>query len=167
MAIRFDQLPSERPAGFALPDKGQYKAKIEKAEMKQPQDAKKPMYLNLTLALTDADGNAKGKVFDIISESESDYVRYKLKRFIMALGVPLTGSIELKDLSKIAQGKDMLVDITIDEKQDPARAVVDIFSNEIFYPLDAPTASTTIDASDAADAEDTPFGVDHPTETTY
>ena len=169
MAIRFDQLPADKP-GFSLPEKGQYTALIEKAEMKTPKnDPTKPPYLNLTLSLTDAEGKNKGKIFDIISESDNDYVRYKLKRFIEAMRIPITGSIELKDICKVVQGKTMLVDTTIDDKQDPPRAVVDIFNAEIFYPLDQAPVTAPINAPDAlaSDDEDTPFTVDAPPTTQY
>lgn len=164
MTIRFDQLPADKP-GFSI-EKGQYKAFIEKAEMRQSKtDATKPPYLNLTLALTNEAGQSKGKIYDIISESDNDFVRYKIKRFLEALNIPLTGSIELKDVCKIANGKSLFVDIMMDEKQTPPRAVVDIFTNEIFYPLGQENVSAPINAPDAADADDpddNPFTAETP-----
>ena len=44
MAINFDALPQSNPSGSNIP-KGQYKAVIEKAEMKQGKDLNKPPYL--------------------------------------------------------------------------------------------------------------------------
>ena len=159
MAIRFDQLPQEKPGG-AVPEKGKYRIKIEKAAMQAPKTAAAPgqpaksNYLALTLALlAKEDGTpATGKIFDNITESDSDYVRYKVKRFIEALKIPVTTSIELKDIAKIVQGKELYADITVDEKATPPRGVVDIFSAEIFYPLDEAAADAPINAPDAADA---------------
>jgi hypothetical protein len=101
MAINFAGLPDERPS--VLPEVGKYRVLIEKAEMKTPKvepgQPKKPDYLSMTLALrVKPDGTpATGKVYDNLSESDSDYVRYKIKRFIIAMGIPVTKSIELKD----------------------------------------------------------------------
>lgn len=161
MAINFNTLPSDKPN--ALPEKGSYIATIEKAEMKNPKDTSKPPYLNLTFALKTPDGKSAGKIFDIISESEHELVRYKLSRFITALEIPITGMFELKDLCKIIQGKTIIIDITKEEKegQNP-RAVVDIFTNQIYYSMkDASeifadwTEDRPINASDAADAVST------------
>ena len=158
MAIRFDQLPQEKPGG-AVPERGRYRIKIEKAGMQANKtDATKPQYLAMTLALlAKEDGTpATGKIFDNLTESDSDFVRYKLKRFIEALKIPVTTSIELKDIAKIVQGKELYADITVDEKATPPRGVVDIFSDEIFYPLDDTAADAPINAPDAADATEAP-----------
>jgi hypothetical protein len=165
--INFNALPNERPN--ALPEIGAYYALIEKAEMKSSKTPGKSDYLNLTLALTSKDGKACGKVFDMLTESDSDIVRYKIQRFFTALGLPITDTFELKDLVKIVPGKKFICDITIDDpkKKDPtstypAKAVVDVFSGMIYYSLadanaifgvENPTGEDKIDAPDAADAE--------------
>lgn len=163
MAINFDQLP-DKPAP-SLIDKGKYLARIEKAEMKTPKanTTNKPDYLNLTLALKDETGNSKGKIFDIITESDSDYVRFKLKQLLQALNIKLK-SFELKDLPKLIQGKDLWVDVTIDDKQDPPRNTVDIFTGQVYYPLNSSSFDNLIDASDAEDALSQP---EEPVETEY
>jgi hypothetical protein len=164
MTINFNSLPNDRPN--ALPIPGQYFAIIEKAEMKTPADTSKPDYLNLTLALQDKNGKSCGKIFDILSESDADIIRYKIGRFITALELPITDAFELKDLTKIVTGKKMIVDVTIDDpkKKNPdspyqAKAVVDVFSGMVYYPLaeastifgiQAPTGA--INAPDAQDA---------------
>lgn len=132
--INFDTLPDNKP--FALPEEGTYIGLIEKAEMKQPKDTSKPMYLNLQIALTNAQGKSCGKVFDIITESEQSLARYKLGRFIKALELNLTGEMELKDLTKIVVNKKMLVDITIKaDAKNINRATVDALKDEIYYPM--------------------------------
>lgn len=150
MAIQFNSLPGNKP-GFAVPPKGHYIAVIDKAEMKQPKDPSKDLYLSLTLNLSDETGKSFGKIFDMITTSDSDYSRYKLKRFIEALELPIKGSFELKDLTKMVQGKKLRVDVAIDDRGDQPKAVVDIFTDEIFYPLEDKTP--VINAADALDEE--------------
>jgi hypothetical protein len=161
--INFNALPTDKPN--ALPAAGPYFATIEKAEMKTPNNPNKPDYLNLTLAIQNKEGKSAGKIFDILSESDNDVIRYKLLRFITALNLPITGAFELKDLTKIVTGKKMIVDVTIDDpkKKDPnspysAKAVVDVFSGMVYYPLTEASAifgiqpTGEINAPDADDA---------------
>lgn len=166
--INFDALPNTKPN--VLPEPGCYYAIIEKAEMKENKDPAKLPYLHLVFAIQDKNGKSCGKVFDIISESDHDLVRYKIQRFITALELPITGNFELKDLPKIIVGKKLLVDISNDDpkKKDPnspypIKAVVDMFSGQIFYPLSeaaiifkdedgAPSTEAVFNAPDADDA---------------
>lgn len=134
MAINFDSLPQENP--FGLPKPGVYLAKIVEAQMKQGKDATKPMYLNLKYELINADGTKAGTLYDIISESDSSVVMYKIGRFVRACGIPLQGSMELKDLAKIVNGKTIVVDVAIDDKGDRPRAQVDLFTREAYYMKD-------------------------------
>lgn len=133
MAINFAALPTSNP--FSLPKVGVYKAKIEEAEMRTPKsDATKPQYLNVKLVLFNHDGSKAGTVYDIFSESDASVVQFKLSRFIQACGLPLTGSMELKDIGKIVVGRTVVVDVTHDKKSEQPRAVVDVFSRECYYP---------------------------------
>lgn len=114
---------------------GTYVATIEKAEMKQGKDSSKPPYLNLTYAMADKDGKGCGKHFDIISEpteNSHNIVKYKLRRFVEALELPLV-QFELKDLCKIVVGKKFIVDITMD-KNEPPRPQVNVFGS-CYYPM--------------------------------
>lgn len=131
MAINFDALPQDNP--FALPDPGVYKATVVDAEMKQGKDLSKPEYLNLKFSLTDKNGKNCGNLYDIIAESDSSVVQYKTARFIRACGLPLTGSMELKDLAKIVKGREIALDVAHDNKGDRPRAQVDLFSREAYY----------------------------------
>jgi len=155
MSVNFDSLPSDNPNG-TIP-KGRYHATIKSAEMKQGKPDKdgnlKAPYLNACLMLKTIDKNqGKGNMYDIISESEQPIAQYKLRRLVEALELPITGKFELKDLCKIIVGKEMLVDITIDNpKEDsvyPAKNVVDVFSGAIYY------STTDTPAINAEDAED-------------
>ena len=160
MAIKFDALPSEKPYSVIQPDF--YYAVIDSAEMKQGKDTTKPPYLNLKYKLKNKDGKNVGVLFDIIAESEHNLMQYKLKRFLTALGISFSGEFELKDLQKVCVGKEFIVNTTIDKQEGRQdRAVVDLFSNEIYYNISAANevfgegATGVINASDAEDSEDT------------
>lgn len=161
MAIKFDALPSEKPYNVIQP--GHYYAVVDTAEMKQGKDTTKPPYLNLKLKLKDKDGKNAGILFDSIFESEHNLMQYKLKRFLTAIGITFESEFELKDIQKVCTGKEFIVNTTIDKqegKQD--RAVVDLFSNEIYYNISAANeifgegATGVINASDAEDSGATP-----------
>lgn len=133
--INFDKLPTESPN--TLPEPNVYLAEVVFTEMKQPQDESKPMYLNMRYQLTDGKGKNAGSVYDMMFDSEANLLQYKLGRFIQACGIPLQGQMELKDLAKLVMGKKFAVDIKIDEDTTgkyPDKAVVDVFSREVFYP---------------------------------
>ena len=175
MAINFNSLPTNKPNN--LPETGTYYATIDSAEMKQGKDPTKPPYLNMSLSLKDRFGKAAGKVYDMLAESDKELIQYKIARFITALGLERLGTFELADLVKIIKNKQLIVDIKQEEAKDgyPAKAVVDVFSGSVYYPMSeaaeifgdtpAPVAATpkatdisvidddtlTIDASDAAD----------------
>jgi hypothetical protein len=132
MSINYNLLPE--PGGI-IP-KGTYFAKIEKAEMKTPKvkadGTQNPDYLNLMLKIKDAVGRDRGVVWDIIAESSNVYAKYKLKRFIIALGIAITPDLKLKDLVKVAPKVKMVVDITQDNSE-PPRNQVDIFTGHVYY----------------------------------
>ena len=137
--INMNSLPTEKPAiGNVIP-KGQYIAKIKKAEMRQPKDENKPMYFSAECDITDAEsGMEMGKFWINLFESEAPLARYQLSRFIKALNLPIQGEFELKDLTKMVNGKALKVDIMPEDKPEPQRSVVDITA-ESFYPLQEPT----------------------------
>lgn len=139
MAINFDALPQSKPAGNLLPA-GFYKATISKAEMKTPKNGGND-YLALTLDCVNAQGQS-GKVWDNLYDSDKELVRYKLKRFIDALRLPLSGTFELKDLCKVVTGKQLVVDVGVDEKSDRPRNQVEVFKNDLYYPINEWAALT-------------------------
>lgn len=165
MAISYDALPSTRPSN-TLP-KGYYKATILNAEMKTSKTTHND-YLSLTYDLRDANGNG-GKLYDMQFDSEKEFLRYKLGRFLTALNLNLQGSFELKDLCKLVKGKQLIVDVTIEDAKDgnPERNVINSFEHEIYYNIsewasltgaaEAKAETPVINARDAIDAvvEDT------------
>jgi hypothetical protein len=160
MAISYDALPSTRPS-TTLP-KGYYKATILNAEMKTSKTTHND-YLSLTYDLRDANGNG-GKLYDMQFDSEKEFLRYKLGRFLTALNLNLQGSFELKDLCKLVKGKQLIVDITIEEAKDgnPERNVINSFEHEIYYNIsewasltgatETQSNAPAINARDAIDA---------------
>jgi hypothetical protein len=162
MSINFNELPKDRPNQPIA--NGFYVAEIVKAEMRDPSATAKSKlpYLNLQLSLTDAHGAKKGTLFDKISE-ESTFpaLRFKLKRFMIAIGAEGL-NCELKDLIKLCSKKKVIIDVNQD-KQDPPRPQVNIFDNEVYYPLsdfdkifaDADSKTEYTDPTDTE--EDLPF----------
>lgn len=164
MAISFDDLPNNKPINTIT--KGTYYATIESAEMRQPKDPTKPLYLNLLLALKDSSGKSVGKIYDIITESDKPLLKYKLAKFIKALKLEDTlTTFELSDLCKIVKNKELIVDVIPEKKdnEETGRTVVDVFTNEIYYPISEaknifknnPTQLEIIDEDDAEDSNKT------------
>ena len=135
--INMASLPTEKPSMGTIIPKGHYIAKIKKAEMKQPKDDTKPMYFSAECDIIDPNsGMDMGKFWINLFESEAALVRYQLSRFIQALRLPIQGDFELKDLTKMVNGKELEIDICPEERKDgkdPQRSVVDITA-ECFYP---------------------------------
>lgn len=151
--INFNELPNSKPAGFTTIPKGRYLGTIEKAEMRQGKDTSKPPYLSIQWGLT-KDGKPMGKFFDLITEpGDAEIPRYKLKRFIQALELPITGNFTLADLAKMVPNKSAFIDITVDEKSEPARNQVDVFTGEIYYSVNEANTNE-VNAEDAADVAD-------------
>lgn len=159
--ISMNSLPTEKPSMGAVIPKGQYIAKIKKAEMKQPRDETKPMYFTAECDITDPiSGISMGKFWINLFESEAPLTRYQLSRFIQALALPITGEFELKDLTKMVNGKELKVDICPEDtkgKGEPQRSVVDITA-ECFYPVQSPTlqAAEEVFAEATTSAEPSP-----------
>ena len=136
--INMNSLPSEKPSTGAIIPKGQYLATIKKADMKQPKDDTKPMYFTAECDITDpVSGTPMGKFWINLFESEAPLTRYQLARFIKALNLPIQGEFELKDLTKMVNGKVLKVDICPEDKPEPQRSVVDI-SAQCFYSAEEP-----------------------------
>jgi hypothetical protein len=162
--INFNELPNSAPNNFPLVAIGRYYATIDLAEMKQGKDTTKPPYLNLRYSLTTGEGETAGKLYDMLFATDHEIVRYKLKRFIEALELPITGDFHLEDLTKVVINKKLIVDVTHDTKGEKPKAVVDVFKGAIFYPMNEAgelfenvTTTTTTDVVNATDAEDTEY----------
>lgn len=166
MAINYDALPSTKPQS-TLPA-GYYMATIVKAEMKRSTNTGAE-YLSLQYDLNNGKGQT-GKLFDMQMESEKEFLRYKLQRFLTALNLNLSGTFEMKDLCKLVNGKKLVVDVTVeDNAQYGKRNTVNSFEHEIYYSINewaslnaAPTSpfdaveedTPTINAADALDSNE-------------
>lgn len=172
--INFQSLPTQAPN--SLPEKGIYVYNIVDAKMRTAQSSGTD-YLEIKAELSKGDGRKVATIFDRIMDIESDIPRYKLRQFIQALKLPITGEFQLSDLTKMIVGKKILADITHEKSTNPMyqdKAIVDPFSAEVYYSIDRITellgvaygeSAAPINASDAADArivpdtsaEDDPF----------
>lgn len=133
MAINFNELPSSKPVSVL--DSGYYKGEIVKAEMTQSKSSS-ATYLQITYNLVNKQGKSCGKLWDNLFDSDKEFLRYKLARFITALKIPLTGSFELKDLAKIVVGKSLIIDVGVDDKGQRPRNQVEPFKGDMFYPVE-------------------------------
>ena len=135
MAINFDALPKTNEY---KPVADVYLAHIEEAEMRSPKPSadgkKKPDYLNLKYRLTKHNGKSGGIMFDGQYESDKQIVQYKLSRFLQACGIPLKGTMELKDIANLVLHKEIVVDTKVDESGSQPRLQVDPFGREAYYP---------------------------------
>ena len=143
MSINMNSLPdpTQKPANGTIIPKGMYMAKIVKAEMKTPRSGKAD-YFSAECNITDpTSGASMGKFWINLYESEAPLVRYQLSRFIFATGLRISGEFELKDLTKMVIGRELMVDICPEDRKDgsaPQRSVVDV-SAECFYPISMST----------------------------
>ena len=153
MTINFNSLPTEKPTMGTVIPKGHYHAKIRKAEMKSPKKAGRPDYFSAECDITDpVSGTAMGKFWINLFESEAPLVRYQLSRFITALRLPIQGEFDLKDLTKMVNGKELEIDIQPEERDDnkpPQRSILDI-SNECFYPVGIMEAAEAVFTGDVS-----------------
>jgi hypothetical protein len=161
MAINYDSLPSVKPESTV--PAGFYKAKIIKAEMRTSKNTGAE-YLSLQYDLNNGTQNV-GKLFDMQFDSEKEFLRYKLQRFLTALRLDLRGTFELKDLCKLVNNKEIIVDVGIEEAKDgnPARNVINSFEHEIYYPINdwaSLTGQSVVD--DNANALPIPTDADAP-----
>ena len=154
MPICFDALPQDKPVN-ALLEKGKYIAKIVGAEMRTPKNGGTD-YLALTYELSGLDNTPAGKFWDNLFEVDKPIPRYKLQRLLTALGLTNLTTFELRDLVKVVNNKSLIVDIATDEKENPPKNVVDVFSGEIYYPI-AERAAVTPPQSTFDEEDDSPF----------
>jgi hypothetical protein len=135
MGINFNELPDN--AGGQDPESGTYYIKIESAEMKQPKEMTKPQYLAMRYTLSDRNGKKAGTIFDNLFESNHEAPKFKLKRFILALELPIEGeqSFELADLAKIVVGKELIGKVEKDDSKSSYKSQIAIFEDKVFYSL--------------------------------
>lgn len=158
MAINFTQAPDSNP--FEVKP-GFYKFKIQKAEMKTPKDTNKKDYLAMRLALSDINGKKKGMMFENIYDSDAPALMFKAKRLILAIGLDLTGSVELKDLAKLLPGKEGVLEAEVAKDMNNRDQIrVKTFGSECYWPLSDAKELMGEAAQDSDTDGDEPFVFD-------
>jgi len=137
MSINLDAVPDKNPS--APIDEGTYLATVTKTKMSQPNDINKGEYLHVEYSVEGTDGS-KGAFSDNHYDSDSSYLQFKLKRFLTALDLQLTGEIELKDIEKLVQVGSKLVLVVRHSTSEwkgvkKTDAEIDIFGSDCFYPV--------------------------------
>lgn len=123
----FDE-PIKKPNGnFPKATEGPQSGEIKKVEPKTSKSGRE--YLSVMIVL-----DKGGAVFDAFYESDKDFVIYKMKKFLEALGVELSGKLGLKDIAKfIKVGTKLDVVVSIDDR---GYAGIDFSGdNEGYYPF--------------------------------
>ena len=73
-------------------------------------------------------------MYDGQYESDKQLTKYKLARFLQACGIPLVGTMELKDIANLVLNKDIVVDTSVDESGSSPKLQIDLFGREAYYP---------------------------------
>ena len=133
MQINFDKVPTTNPmSGYVTP--GYYKGVVTKAEVKNDKNNKE--FLTITFKLFDVAGNSVGSFSDYIRDTASDAPLYKLGRMLLAMGINLTGTLDLKMLARaIPIGKEVAMEIADNKWQDKVTSQVKIFDSQCYWPI--------------------------------
>ena len=131
MPINLNKLPNIKPVTeFTLPEPGFHLATIEGADIKTSKNGND--YINLKFKL-----DSGAIVWDILPISETPLMQYKLARLLKACKIPISGVIELKDLTRTLLNKRLVIHLKheTDNYQGNERtlAKVDLFAGDIFY----------------------------------
>ena len=138
--INFQELPKEGGSEVVKP--GYYLAQITKAEMRNPNSGGKA-YLSLTYDLINGSGQKVGSIRDGQFDSQTNALRYKLRRFMEAHGLQTMVTFELADLAKLVLNRSMVIDIeNAPDSRDKGKPLAEqrmqaqpkIFGSEIYWP---------------------------------
>jgi hypothetical protein len=140
MALNFNDLPQDRPAGGQFPNiTDKYcRAKVHSANASVSTGAntKGQDKLDIVFDCVSFDGTVTTKIWDSFYESEKPLLRYKLRQFILALGLKLQGEFTMRDLAKIVPNKELILATkTEDNTKGGLKNVVDAYDDGIFYPM--------------------------------
>lgn len=156
--VNFDA-PVTKPAGQSKAEVGPQSAEINKVELKKSKTGTE--YLSVWLKL-----DKGGMAFESFFDSDKEFPIYKLRRFLEAIKVELSGSLTLKDIAKfIKVGTKLDIVVAVDDK---GYASADFsHSNDGFYafgeitgiddedmPFDVDDSETSEEASDAPVADE-------------
>ena len=141
MAIIFDEMPDKKPSQRTQVEPGQYSATVVKAEMLTGK-ASGNEFLSVAFKL-----DKGGFVNEAFTDNEKPFNQWKIGRLCKACGVSLVGEFHLKDLTKVIKGKEVLLDVTMNDRGYPS---VDYSGdNEGMYPANAATLEEAQESDDA------------------
>ena len=106
--MNFDALPKDKPRQNNVTD-GRYTAIVFDAKMTPSKSTPGTEYLNVSFKL-DKGGFVNENYFD----SDKPFIMYKLGRLLKACNVTLSGS--LKDVAKVIKGKNVIVDVAVNDR---------------------------------------------------
>lgn len=107
--LNFESLPKDKPNNNTVAE-GTYKATVFKTEMRAGKETGTP-YLNVSFKL-----DKGGFVNENYFESDKPFLMYKLGRLLKACNVDLKGEGSLKDVEKVIKGKNVIVDVVVNDK---------------------------------------------------
>lgn len=108
--MNFDALPKDKPRQNNVTD-GRYTAVVFDAKMTPSKSTPGTEYLNVSFKL-DKGGFVNENYFD----SDKPFIMYKLGRLLKACDVTLSGTGSLKDVAKVIKGKNVIVDVAVNDR---------------------------------------------------
>lgn len=114
MAIVFDEIPDKKPSQRTQVEPGQYLGTVVKAEMLTGKSSGNE-FLSVAFKLEKG-----GFVNEAFTDNEKPFNQWKIGRLCKACGVSLVGEFQLKDLTKVIKGKEVLLDVTMNDRGYPS-----------------------------------------------
>ena len=108
--VNFSALPKDKPAGGNATE-GRHLATIFDAKMVDSKSTPGTKYLNVSFKLAKG-----GFVNENYFDSDKPFLQYKLSRLLTACGISLDGTGTLDDVRKVIKGRDVVIDVVINDK---------------------------------------------------
>ena len=165
MALNFNDLPASRPAGGSSNDilfeAGKYPGIVKGATITTGPSGE---YLVVRSTLLNPQGQ-ETTIFDkLFYNNDKPLPRYKVAQFLRAINVMPQGDFEMKDLVKVLPGRKFIAAIKVEQNPGYSpRNEVDVFDDDIFYPIgEATTAAPapSVPSASPVDDDDCPFTMD-------
>ena len=133
MQINFDNVPTNNPmSGYVTP--GFYKGVVKKTEVKVDKNNKE--FLTIMFSLFTPEGISAGVFSDFVRDTTSDVPLYKLGRMLLAMGLNLTGVLDLKMLARVIPiGREVAMEIDDNEWKGKITSQVKIFDSQCYWPI--------------------------------
>lgn len=161
--INFNALPKEFENGNKIIPAGKYTAVVVKAEMKTSKSSNSS-YLNIMFECYNDKNEKVGNVFDKQFDSDKAFLQTKLRKFIEAIKLNLSGEFELADLPKVCLGKKCIITVKIGkDMNDNDQNEIDVF-NDGYLPIVEVNKNSEF-LKVAEEETDVPFAMNEPQET--